>query len=256
MLCPLTGIRAKSRSSRFRFSSCRCGANTVALGAMARKECDLVCKGRPRFTGVGGGEAASWKRCGVEDREVGPARNFGWSVHIYPPAILARQLRCISTETPPQISFPPPRRRRRRIHLASPQSPPPHRAHPPRRISSNRNHLVRHNHETCLPGSGSWALVPLLSSYGSPIFALAVTADLVMELQEQLGMSRRTCTDRCEQGRAALVALRRSGGGAGALGRGYYKGGFEPKMTRREAALILEMPYVDKSTQPTKSTRD
>ncbi|CAA9958893.1 hypothetical protein CFE70_002412 [Pyrenophora teres f. teres 0-1] len=42
-------------------------------------------------------------------------------------------------------------------------------------------------------------------------------------------------------GRAALVALRRSGGGA-ALGRGYYKGGFEPKMTRREAALILEMP--------------
>jgi hypothetical protein len=46
------------------------------------------------------------------------------------------------------------------------------------------------------------------------------------------------------QGRAALVALRRSGGGAGALGRGFYKGGFEPKMTRREAALILEMPYV------------
>ncbi|KAI8941231.1 mitochondrial import inner membrane translocase subunit TIM14 [Plenodomus lindquistii] len=43
-------------------------------------------------------------------------------------------------------------------------------------------------------------------------------------------------------GRAALVAIRRSGGGAGALGRGYYKGGFEPKMTRREAALILEMP--------------
>jgi DnaJ family protein C protein 19 len=46
------------------------------------------------------------------------------------------------------------------------------------------------------------------------------------------------------QGRAALVALRRSGGGAGALGRGFYKGGFEPKMTRREAALILEMPYM------------
>ncbi|KAF2125679.1 hypothetical protein P153DRAFT_434139 [Dothidotthia symphoricarpi CBS 119687] len=43
-------------------------------------------------------------------------------------------------------------------------------------------------------------------------------------------------------GRAALVALRKSGGGAGALGRGFYKGGFEPKMTRREAALILEMP--------------
>lgn len=46
------------------------------------------------------------------------------------------------------------------------------------------------------------------------------------------------------QGRAALVALRRSGGGAGPLGRSFYKGGFEPKMTRREAALILEMPYV------------
>lgn len=49
-------------------------------------------------------------------------------------------------------------------------------------------------------------------------------------------------TDPNEQGRAALVALRRSGGGAGALGRSYYKGGFEPKMTRREAALILELP--------------
>jgi DnaJ family protein C protein 19 len=46
------------------------------------------------------------------------------------------------------------------------------------------------------------------------------------------------------QGRAALVALRRSGGGGGPLGRSFYKGGFEPKMTRREAALILEMPCV------------
>jgi DnaJ family protein C protein 19 len=50
--------------------------------------------------------------------------------------------------------------------------------------------------------------------------------------------------DSATQGRAALVALRRSGGGAGALGRSFYKGGFEPKMTRKEAALILEMPYV------------
>jgi hypothetical protein len=50
---------------------------------------------------------------GVED-EVGhvqPARNFGWPVHASPPAILARQLRCFSTEAPPQISFRPPRRR-------------------------------------------------------------------------------------------------------------------------------------------------
>lgn len=42
------------------------------------------------------------------------------------------------------------------------------------------------------------------------------------------------------------MALRRSRGGAGIgpLGRNYYKGGFEPKMTRKEAALILELPYV------------
>ncbi|KAF2805204.1 mitochondrial import inner membrane translocase subunit tim14, partial [Mytilinidion resinicola] len=42
-------------------------------------------------------------------------------------------------------------------------------------------------------------------------------------------------------GRAGLVALRKSRGGA-AFGRAFYKGGFEPKMTRREAALILEVP--------------
>jgi hypothetical protein len=50
------------------------------------------------------------------------------------------------------------------------------------------------------------------------------------------------------QGRAALVALRKSKGGAGVLGRSFYKGGFEPKMTRREAALILEMPYAHPPT--------
>ncbi|KAF2728007.1 mitochondrial import inner membrane translocase subunit tim14 [Polyplosphaeria fusca] len=43
-------------------------------------------------------------------------------------------------------------------------------------------------------------------------------------------------------GRAAFVAVQRSRGGVNALGRSFYKGGFEPKMTRREAALILEMP--------------
>ncbi|KAI9708344.1 MAG: mitochondrial import inner membrane translocase subunit TIM14 [Bogoriella megaspora] len=42
-------------------------------------------------------------------------------------------------------------------------------------------------------------------------------------------------------GRAGLVALRRSKAG-GALGRAYYKGGFEPRMNRREASLILEIP--------------
>jgi hypothetical protein len=46
------------------------------------------------------------------------------------------------------------------------------------------------------------------------------------------------------QGRAGLVALRRYRGGVSALGRAYYKGGFESHMNRREAALILELPYV------------
>ena len=49
------------------------------------------------------------------------------------------------------------------------------------------------------------------------------------------------------QGRAGLVALRRYRGGVNALGRAYYKGGFEPRMNRREAALILELPYVFRS---------
>lgn len=46
-------------------------------------------------------------------------------------------------------------------------------------------------------------------------------------------------------GRAGLVAFRRYRGGAGAvgaLGKSFYKGGFEPKMNRREAALILQLP--------------
>jgi hypothetical protein len=46
------------------------------------------------------------------------------------------------------------------------------------------------------------------------------------------------------QGRAGLMALRRSRGEAvGALGKAFYKGGFEPKMNRREAALILQLRY-------------
>jgi len=47
------------------------------------------------------------------------------------------------------------------------------------------------------------------------------------------------------QGRAGLVALRRYRGGVSSLGRAYYKGGFESRMNRREAALILELPYVN-----------
>ncbi|KAF3387009.1 Mitochondrial import inner membrane translocase subunit tim14 [Penicillium rolfsii] len=43
-------------------------------------------------------------------------------------------------------------------------------------------------------------------------------------------------------GRAGLVAYRRSQGGVNAAGKAFYKGGFEPRMTRREASLILELP--------------
>ncbi|TVY29337.1 Mitochondrial import inner membrane translocase subunit [Lachnellula hyalina] len=42
-------------------------------------------------------------------------------------------------------------------------------------------------------------------------------------------------------GRASLLAFKRSRGQAGSLGKAFYKGGFEPKMNRREAALILEL---------------
>lgn len=43
------------------------------------------------------------------------------------------------------------------------------------------------------------------------------------------------------QGRAGLVAWRRSRGGVGALGKAFYKGGFEPRMSKREASLILSL---------------
>jgi len=45
-------------------------------------------------------------------------------------------------------------------------------------------------------------------------------------------------------GRAGLVAMRKYRGGAAgaaALGKAFYKGGFEPRMNRREAALILQL---------------
>ncbi|KAH8692920.1 putative mitochondrial DnaJ chaperone [Talaromyces proteolyticus] len=42
-------------------------------------------------------------------------------------------------------------------------------------------------------------------------------------------------------GRAGYVALQRYRGGVNKVGRAFYKGGFEPKMTRREASLILEL---------------
>ncbi|KAH8423290.1 putative mitochondrial DnaJ chaperone (Tim14) [Aspergillus affinis] len=43
-------------------------------------------------------------------------------------------------------------------------------------------------------------------------------------------------------GRAGYVALQRSRGGVNSLGKAFYKGGFETRMTRREASLILELP--------------
>jgi len=69
-------------------------------------------------------------------------------------------------------------------------------------------------------------------------------------------ISRTSITSGCpqnifniSQGRAGLVALRRSRGEAvGALGKAFYKGGFEPKMNRREAALILQLRYASIST--------
>ncbi|KAI0481102.1 hypothetical protein GGR56DRAFT_628884 [Xylariaceae sp. FL0804] len=42
-------------------------------------------------------------------------------------------------------------------------------------------------------------------------------------------------------GRAGLVAWRRQRGGVGALGKAFYKGGFEHRMTRKEASLILAL---------------
>lgn len=37
----------------------------------------------------------------------------------------------------------------------------------------------------------------------------------------------------------------RVAGGTNALGRPFYKGGFEPRMNKREATLILELSYVN-----------
>ncbi|KAF4983220.1 hypothetical protein FZEAL_1323 [Fusarium zealandicum] len=45
-------------------------------------------------------------------------------------------------------------------------------------------------------------------------------------------------------GRAGLVAWRRSRGGVGSMGKAFYKGGFEPKMNKKEASLILSLKLV------------
>ncbi len=44
-------------------------------------------------------------------------------------------------------------------------------------------------------------------------------------------------------GRAGFVAWRRSRGGVSAMGKTFYKGGFEPRMTKKEASLILCLKY-------------
>ena len=39
------------------------------------------------------------------------------------------------------------------------------------------------------------------------------------------------------------MALRRYRGGTNAIGRAFYKGGFEPRMNRKEAALVLQTRF-------------
>lgn len=39
----------------------------------------------------------------------------------------------------------------------------------------------------------------------------------------------------------AMRKYRGSAGAMGALGKSFYKGGFEPKMTKKEATLILQL---------------
>lgn len=45
------------------------------------------------------------------------------------------------------------------------------------------------------------------------------------------------------KGRAGLIALRKSRGQVAGLGKAYFKGGFEPRMNRREASLILHLKW-------------
>lgn len=82
----------------------------------------------------------------------------------------------------------------------------------------------------------------------SSVFAVglgvATAAFLVSTLP--ITLSQRQLT-RFSQGRAGLVAYRRSRGGLNAAGKAFYKGGFEPKMNKREAALILSLSYVSTS---------
>ncbi|KAL1843417.1 hypothetical protein VTJ49DRAFT_1767 [Mycothermus thermophilus] len=79
---------------------------------------------------------------------------------------------------------------------------------------------------------------PRLCSLSPSAHAQPTTMTEKDEMKEKLGLTRPSIN---QQGRAGLVAWRRSRGGVGALGKAFYKGGFEPRMTKREAALILSL---------------
>lgn len=53
-----------------------------------------------------------------------------------------------------------------------------------------------------------------------------------------------------------MVALRRYRGGTNAIGKAFYKGGFEKSMNRREAALILEVSYVEAQKRQREDSED
>ena len=68
----------------------------------------------------------------------------------------------------------------------------------------------------------------------------------VLRKASPTSFSSKLPADKTAQGRAGLVAFRKYRGGAAglsALGKAYYKGGFEPRMNRREASLILQLKY-------------
>ena len=68
-------------------------------------------------------------------------------------------------------------------------------------------------------------------------------AAFLVNINQQPHKKNMKLTRLCK-GRAGLVAMRKYRGGAAgvsALGKAYYKGGFEPRMNRREAALILQL---------------
>merc|ERR1712169_104740 len=98
------------------------------------------------------------------------------------------------------------------------------------------------------PTTTTLCLVRLLSSYNTtrlPIY-------LLHAVSPRPGPSSPDGINRCRWrgiaaaaffGRAGLVAFRRwrNPNAVNALGKAFYKGGFEPKMTKKEASLILDL---------------